>query len=93
MKVKEVKLSKRALKVLKRAPSYLAESLYEWMNSVKENGLSETRKIKGYHDEPLQGELWGLRSIRLNKGWRAYYKVVSDEVVFILVERIDKHEY
>lgn len=93
MIIREVRLSKKVSKELKKVPSYISKRLFEWINDINENGLAEARKIKSYHDEPLQGELWGLRSIRLNKGWRAYYKVVSDEVIFVLVERIDKHEY
>ena len=41
-------------------------------------GLRETRKIKGYHDEPLQGDRKGQRSIRLNKAYRAFYIVKED---------------
>lgn len=44
------------------------------------------RKIPGYHDEPLKGDLKGLRSIRLSKGYRAYYVVVKDTVEFLRVE-------
>ena len=60
---------------------------------VEDRGLEEVRKIAGYHDEPLKGALKGLRSIRLSKGYRAYYKIVKDRVEFIRVERVDKHVY
>ena len=48
----------------------------------------------------ISGRFWvstealkGLRSIRLSKGYRAYYKIVKDRVEFIRVERVDKHVY
>ncbi len=47
----------------------------------------------GYHDEPLKGELKGLRSIRLSKGYRAYYKMMKDAVELVRVEGVDKHVY
>ena len=53
----------------------------------------EVRKIPGYHDEPLIGELKGLRSIRLSRSYRAYYRIVAGAAVMVNVERIDKHEY
>jgi len=40
-----------------------------------------------------KGALRGLRSIRLSKGYRAYYRVERDEIEFINVERVDKHVY
>ena len=47
----------------------------------------------GYHDESLKGRMKGQRSIRLNKGYRAYYRIVKDTVEFVRVERVDKHVY
>ena len=41
----------------------------------------------------LKGQLSDIRSIRLSRSYRAYYKIVKNEVEFINVERIDKHEY
>jgi hypothetical protein len=39
------------------------------------------------------GKLKGLRSIRLSRGYRAYYRSVKDAVEFVRVERVDKHGY
>jgi proteic killer suppression protein len=50
-------------------------------------------RIPGYHDEPLKGSLSDMRSIRLGKGWRAYYRVVREQIEFVSVERVDHHEY
>lgn len=77
----------------RRIPEIIEIKILDWMKSVQKIGLEETRKIRSYHDEPLQGKLQGKRSIRLNRSWRAYYVVICEEVEFVSIERIDKHEY
>jgi hypothetical protein len=42
------------------------------------------RKISGYNDEPCKGALSGLRSIRLSKSYRAYYRIIKDQVEFVV---------
>ena len=74
-------------------PRHVAVKLQDWVEDVEDRGLEEVRKIPGYHDEPLTGVLRGLRSIRLSKSYRAYYRIVRDAVEFVRVERIDKHVY
>jgi hypothetical protein len=32
----------------------------------------------------------GLRSIRLSRGYRAYYRIVKDAVEFVRVERVTR---
>lgn len=64
-----------------------------WVEDIEERGLEEARKSPGYHDEPLRGKLKGLRSIRLSKAYRAYYRIDEGTIQFVRVERIDKHEY
>jgi proteic killer suppression protein len=57
-------------------------------------GLPAVRKISGFHDEPLKGKRKGQRSIRLNKAWRAIYRVAKPGIInLVLVEEISKHEY
>jgi toxin HigB-1 len=56
-------------------------------------GLEEVRKVPGYHDEPLKGALKGQRSIRLSRGYRAYYRIVGESIEFVRVEGVNKHEY
>ena len=77
----------------RQLPSYILVKLQDWVEDVEERGLEEVRKIPGYHDEPLSGGLAGTRSIRLGKGWRAYYRILKDQIEFVSIERIDKHEY
>lgn len=88
-----VELSSLVKKQLKKLPIHIVVSFQNWVEDVEERGLEEVRKIPGYHDEPLRGELKGLRSIRLSRGYRAYYCIVDGQVNFVNVERIDKHEY
>jgi proteic killer suppression protein len=77
----------------RQLPSFILVKLQDWVEDVEDRGIEEVRKIPGYHDEPLQGALSGVRSIRLGKGWRAYYRIERDQVEFVSVERVDKHEY
>jgi len=76
-----------------KSPVYIAIKLQDCVEDVESRGLDEVRKIPGYHDEPLSGELRGFRSIRLNKAYRAYYRVIDGKVRFVSIERVDKHEY
>ena len=93
-----IELSKRAVRQLKKIPKHVVASLATWKLTVETVGLREARKIPGYHDEPLRGELGGLRSVRLNKAYRAYYSTTIDQgekarIEIVRVERVDKHEY
>jgi proteic killer suppression protein len=86
-------LSKQARKDLLKVPKHIALKLQDWVEDVEDRGLEEVRTIPGYHDEPLKGALQGQRSIRLSKGYRAYYRIVEAKVEFIRIERVDKHVY
>lgn len=88
-----IELSALAKKQLRKLPLHIVTSFQNWVEDVEDRGIDEVRKIPGYHDEPLRGELRGLRSIRLSKAYRAYYRIVDGVVRFVRVERIDKHEY
>lgn len=89
-----VKLSRKALKDLKKVPLYIAIKLQSWIENVGYSGLSEVRKISGYHDEPLKGERDGQRSIRLSRGYRAIYVIDNDtKITFVEVIEVDKHDY
>lgn len=77
----------------RQLPLFILVKLQDWVEDVEDRGIEEVGKIPGYHDEPLSGKLEGMRSIRLGKGWRAYYRTGKDQIEFVLVERVDKHEY
>lgn len=91
--IKEVRLSKKAEKDLQVAPIHIAKRLWLWVENINLKGLYETRKITGYHDEPLQGWRKGQRSIRLNRSYRAIYEIRIDVVEYILVIEVNKHDY
>ena len=89
-----VELSKLARKQLKKMPRHIIENLASWVDDVETRGFEEVRKIPGYHDEPLNGDRQGQRSIRLSRAYRAIYMVKDDgEVEFISVEEVSKHGY
>jgi len=90
----KVTISAVAIKQLQKTPLYIKERLYKWVEQVKLLGLSETRKTKSYHDEPLKGERAGQRSIRLNKAYRAIYSIQEDGTIkFAAIREVNKHDY
>lgn len=64
-----------------------------WVMAIELQGLEEVRKVPGYHDEPLKGERAGQRSIRLSRSYRAIYEIKEDQVTFVSVREVGKHEY
>ena len=91
--INHVEISSRAKKELKKVPKYIVTKLLAWIDSVEEYGLSETSKVKGYHDEPLIGKRKGQRSVRLSKSYRAIYIIKKEEIEFVLIEEVNKHDY
>lgn len=91
-KIYRVYNPKSCRKKLAKMPKEVRIKTAIWVNTVEFNGVTEARKIPGYHDEPLQGQRFGQRSIRLNRGYRLIYKEnKSEKKIFIL--EVTKHEY
>lgn len=68
--------------------------LLAWVTAVQVDGLPETRRIPGYHDEPLRGRRQGQRSIRLTRKWRAIYETTqAQEVMLVAVQEVTAHDY
>jgi proteic killer suppression protein len=88
----EVVISKFAEKQLRKIPRHIQESLRGWTETVERIGIRETRRLPGYHDEPLHGDRKGQRSIRLSRAYRAIY-IETAEGVRLLVIEVNKHEY
>ena len=80
-----VVLSKAAKKQIEKVPQHVALKFLAWISRVEKVGLENLRKIPGFHDEPLKGALEGLRSIRLSRGYRAYYRIVRKTIEFVYV--------
>lgn len=93
MEIYHVNLSIQAKKDLRAVPSHIRDKFQGWVMAVEREGLRLVQKIPGYHDEPLKGKRKGQRSIRLNRAYRAIYVVKEDEIEFVLVEEVNKHEY
>jgi proteic killer suppression protein len=91
--IRIVQTTKRAMKSLAKAPRHVVAKFTFWRAQVVEHGLEVVRKIPSYHDEPLGGKLKGMRSIRLSDGYRAYYRVAKDEVICVIVEEVNNHDY
>jgi proteic killer suppression protein len=71
----------------------VAINFFLWQREVEAHGLSTVQKIPGYHDEPLQGKLKGVRSVRLGLGYRAFYRLRKDKIECVYVEEVNKHDY
>jgi proteic killer suppression protein len=93
MMIHRVDFTPRAMKNLRRAPSHIIDKLDSWVDAVERLGIEQVRKIPGYHDEPLKGARYGQRSIRLSRSYRAIYRIVKEQIQFVLVEEVNKHEY
>jgi toxin HigB-1 len=91
--IRRVRLSRRAQRDLGSVPRHVAIKLWAWAADVEARGLDEVRKVPSFHDEPLKGRRLGERSIRLSRAYRAIYSIREDEVEFVLVEEVTKHDY
>ena len=94
MNIFKISLTKKAERQLKKLPQHIALKLAAWVEDVGRIGLSEVRKVPGFHDEPLKGERQGQRSIRLSKQYRAIYVLDREKKnVHIQILEVNKHEY
>jgi len=90
----QVWLTKFAEKQLRKLPRNIIAAYYTWVKTVELEGIRATRKISGYHDEPLKGDRKGQRSVRLNKAYRVIYEETENEnIILIAVQEVNKHEY
>lgn len=94
MEIYTVVLRKKASVNLKNLPKHIITKLAAWIEAVGYDGLSEVKKIPGYHDEPLRGDRNGQRSIRLSKSYRAIYVISkSGQMEIIEIIEVNKHDY
>ncbi len=92
--IDRVVLSRLARRQLAKSPRHIAQKLLAWIDQVESEGLEETRKTPGFHDEVLRGQRSGQRSIRLSRSYRAIYVLKEDgELEFVSVEEVSKHDY
>lgn len=93
MDIHNVTISEKAKKYLKKVPDHIIGNLKLWADEVSIHGLNKVKKIPGYHDEPLKGKRKGQRSIRLSRSYRAIYVIIKDEIEFVEVQEVNKHDY
>lgn len=92
--IHDVELSRRAEKQLVNVPRHVARKLLARVEAVEEDGLEVVRRIPGFHDQPLRGKRAEQRSIRLDRRWRAIYRMVKgDEVNIARIDEVIRHEY
>ncbi len=92
--VDRVFVSPRADRDFRRLPRAIVSKLKTWVEAVETEGLEATRRIPGYHDEPLKGRRRGQRSIRLSRGYRAIYVVLAiSGAELVRIDEVTKHAY
>lgn len=90
----KVWITKFAEKQLRKLPKSILSSFHTWVQTVELDGIVKTRKIPGYHDEPLKGDRSGQRSVRLNKAYRVIYEETkSGNLVLVSIQEVNKYEY
>jgi len=88
----EIEITKQAQKSLIKAPKHIQGKFDAWVESILEDGLTETRKNPGFHDELLEGERKGQRSVRLNNQWRIFYTETQKGIQIMILE-VTPHDY
>jgi proteic killer suppression protein len=83
---------KPARKALDRAPDAIVKNWDAWLQIVRQSGPDGLRRIKGFHDEALDGKWKGHRSSRLSRDYRIIYREHRDEVEVVVVD-VSKHDY
>ena len=90
----DVVLRKKVEDDLKKIPNHIIAKLISWISAIAHDGLSEVRRIPGYHDEPLKGNRHDQRSIRLSKSYRAIYMIdKSGQIDVVEIVEVNKHDY
>ncbi len=88
----EVYEHKRVPKGLKKLPIQILKRYEKWKDIVKTTGPDGLKLIKGFYVEALRGEWKGHYSCRLSDQYRLIYKIVSKEVIVLVVD-INAHDY
>jgi proteic killer suppression protein len=85
---------KKVNRQLKKIPNYIEQKFYAWVLAVEIDGIRETRKQPGFHDEPVKSNRRGHRSVRLNRSYRAFYREThKGNIELIEVLEVNNHDY
>ena len=74
------------------APVEVLKRYEKWKDIASLSGPPGLRQISGFHDEALSGEWQGHRSSRLGLRFRLIYRVVPEEMTFLVVS-LNPHDY
>ena len=74
------------------APVEVLKRYEKWKDIAALSGPLGLRQIVGFHDEALSGEWKGHRSSRLGIQFRLIYRVVPEEMTFLVVS-LTAHDY
>lgn len=83
---------KNAVKQLNLLSTEILKRYEKWKDIVAISGPYGLKLIKGFNDEPLQGNWKGYRSSRLNIQYRVIYKI-ENKLFFVKVVKITAHDY
>ena len=79
-------------KALNKAPPQVVCKYQFWLDMMRYHGPEEVIRWKGFKDEKLKGKWAGNRSSRLNRQYRAIYRIEYESVT-VYVEKVDSHTY
>ena len=74
------------------APQEILKRYEKWKDIASLSGPPGLRQITGFHDEALSGKWKGHRSCRLGLQFRLIYRVVPEEMTFLVVS-LTAHDY
>jgi len=74
------------------APVEVLKRYETWKDIASLSGPPGLRQIAGFHDEALSGEWQGHRSSRLGLQFRLIYRVVPEEMTFLVIS-LNAHDY
>jgi proteic killer suppression protein len=92
-----VQITKKAQRDLEKVPVLIAKKLDKWIKFVEHHGLSGAQKYTSYRNEKLFGKRQGQYSIRLNRSYRAFYKIDTRQgwgrIEIIKIIEVNHHDY
>jgi len=73
-------------------PPDILKRYEKWKDIAMISGPPGLRMIKGFRDEALVGEWQGFRSSRLSLKYRMIYRVMTEQLLFQVVQ-VTAHDY
>jgi addiction module RelE/StbE family toxin len=83
---------KSLLKTMRSVPLRIRKHYELWKRVIELEGPPGLRRVKGFHDEALQGKWQGFRSSRLSLQWRVIYRIEQGQLEVYVID-INPHDY